>query len=1203
MSITPEAVNDGESFREMGLHSVLGVQLVQAVNRQLGTNLDVTVTYAHPTINDLVPLIAQTLQQKSPRATAPSAASEPQAAIAVAPAPPAVLEPQQKQKDEPIAIVGISCRFPRSENLAAFWKNLSEGVSVIGEIPKNRWSVDAFYDENLTKPWKMNSRWGGFLEDYDKFDPEFFKISPKEAVEMDPQQRLVLEEIWHAIEDAGYAPDKLPTKQVGIFTASAHGDYVRNADRAAVAPTGHLFIGNNLAILAARAAYLLDFKGPALNVDTACSSSLVATHLACTSLRNGESKVAIVAACNIFSTEYNFLYYTKSGMLSPAGRCKVFDSGADGFVPGEGAAALVLKPLSEALRDGDHVYGVIRDTGINQDGKTNGMTAPSQKSQSELQVASLQRAEINPETIGYVEAHGTGTKLGDPIEVSGLTGSFRVFTDKTQFCHIGSVKSNIGHTISVAGIAGLIKAVMSLKTKTIVPTLHVETPNALIGFDQTPFKLALKKEAFPAPRTGNRRALVNSFGMSGTNAIVLLEEHPESSGEKSTEPVMIPISGRDKRALERAVEQFKKALAEQGHTWNLRDVAFTYQTGRKHFAEKLAVICSNVHQLKETLDAWSIRAPDRLVVARGVDSRYIMELKDLAAVWLSGKDADWTSFYGRQLNLPAPKRVSLPGYPFASERYWIDVPPGKLLERQRAHDAEHAIILRGVDVSDTIGKIIAGVLGMEATAVDANVSLAEYGFDSIMGLVLKERLETKFAIKIPVKDFFENLTLSRMRDYVQKTLSLSAAERSDESAWTLGVSSNVTPSFLTSEAEMPLSISGLDRLRNGSIAYVPQGPPATYFLTGMSGYVGAHLLEQLMKHSTANAVCLVRGQSAEASQERIRNNLQAYGLWKESYAARITVALGDLSEKNFGLPREEYLDLARRADCIIHAGAVVNHILSYHDLRKVNIGGTIEVVRFATEEKVKPVHYISTIGTVIRRIIETGETKVTPEEDSSPHPIGLEVGYGQSKWVAEQILWRAKQLGLPVSTARVGELTGSTDGKHCRTDDMFHMLVKTFSELNVCPDEWPEGTIDIIPIDYFAESFIKIVLHDPGASRFHHFIHPKPVSAMRFFDWLRRKKPMETVPFDQWLKACIEHVNANPANNRNRILKQILKDTPFGYRFGWYFKRYPLSIEKTQTLLQKDIGLTCPDLDTALFDRVFSYIFVEDEVEIIARAG
>ncbi|WP_198538371.1 beta-ketoacyl synthase N-terminal-like domain-containing protein, partial [Marinicella sediminis] len=385
-----------------------------------------------------------------------------------------------------VAIIGMAGQFPQARTLDEYWSNLASGRDCIEEVGA-RWDVSQYYTTGDLGSGQTNSKWLGALDDYDLFDPLFFNISPTEAESMDPQQRLFLQSSWHAIEDAGYSADGLSGSRCGVFVGCASGDYHDlSVDQQHSARS---FTGGATSILAARISYFLDLQGPCWSVDTACSSSLVSIANACDSLNTGSSDLALAGGVYVMSGPGMHIKTAQSGMLSPDGRCFTFDERANGFVPGEGVGVVLLKRLADAQQAADRIHAVIAGWGVNQDGKTNGITAPSAQSQMRLEQEVYDRHGINPEQIQLIEAHGTGTRLGDPIEIEGLKSAFAKYTDASGYCAVGSVKSNIGHCLTAAGVAGVLKLVLALKHRQLPPTLHVEQANEHIRLSGSPFYL------------------------------------------------------------------------------------------------------------------------------------------------------------------------------------------------------------------------------------------------------------------------------------------------------------------------------------------------------------------------------------------------------------------------------------------------------------------------------------------------------------------------------------------------------------------------------------------------------------------------------------------------------------------------------------------------------------------------------------------
>ncbi|MCP4996509.1 MAG: hypothetical protein GY934_22445 [Gammaproteobacteria bacterium] len=526
--------------------------------------------------------------------------------------------PRQAIKDRDVAVIGMSGRFPGAANLDEYWHNLRAGICSITEIPPDRWDVARFYDPDPEAPAKSYSKWGGFLTDIDKFDPLFFNISPAEAEVMDPQQRLVLEEAYHALEDAGYGQRSAARRACGLYVGVMGGnEYYSRSLQSKIAQT---MMGNASSILAGRVAYAFDLQGPVITVDTACSSSLVAVDMACKSLINGEAELMLAGGVTLYLTEQPYLGMSKAQMLSPEGLCKTFDNQADGFVPGEGVGFVVLKLLSQAIADGDTIYGVIKGSRVNQDGKTNGLTAPNVKSQRDLQLAVYQNNGIDPGEITYVETHGTGTKLGDPIEVEALSESFQVYTDARQYCALGSVKTNIGHTSAAAGVAGLIKVLLSLKNRQIPASLHYQQENEHIGFKDTPFYVNTELKPWQPVAGRPRLAAVSSFGFSGTNAHVVLEEYQGVGNEelriKNEElgagPQVIVLSAKNEERLREYVVKLlayleqtsSPPLAEQSPGEGERILTIE-QTLREIVSEIVGVVPADI-EIEPTFEGYGL---------------------------------------------------------------------------------------------------------------------------------------------------------------------------------------------------------------------------------------------------------------------------------------------------------------------------------------------------------------------------------------------------------------------------------------------------------------------------------------------------------------------------------------------------------------------------------------------------------------------
>ncbi|MFP2957508.1 SDR family NAD(P)-dependent oxidoreductase, partial [Myxococcus sp. 1LA] len=685
-------VNAESTFVELGLDSIVGVEWIHAINKQYGLSLPVTKVYDHPNLSLFADYLAR---QLGPTAPPPPAAPPPVIEARTVPVAPPVVSPAPVTvKTDPtvgrttrIAIIGMSGRYPGAENLRQYWDNLRDGVSGITELPYNRW------DEATAQRFRQGRNYCrrmGALSDVESFDPLFFRMSPAEAEVTDPQHRLFWQEGYRAFEDAGYAGDALDGKRCGVYLGIMGSEYATLLQRRGAQAINTT--GNSYAIAAARLAYHLNLKGPAIAIDTACSSSLVATHMACQALTGREVDMALVGGVTLYLSPESYLAMCDAGMLSVGGACRPFDNGADGFIPGEGVGAIVLKRLEDAERDQDVILGVIIGSGTNQDGKTNGITAPSAASQMELEREVYRKFDVDPATIGYVEMHGTGTKLGDPIELEALSSVFKERTDRTQFCAIGSVKSNIGHTSAAAGVASIHKVLLAMQQGALVPSLNYSEPNQHFDFQRSPFYVNTELKPWKPHAPSLRRAAISSFGFSGTNAHLVLEEYPATQQAQSRLPAAGPasvfvLSAKTPEQLAGSAAELRRFVQtlEEGA---LADLAFTLQVGRSTMEHRLAVVAGSAAELMRSLDGYlhgtlgkavfvgtalgagsaggHSPSTDDLNVLVGVWSQSHSYAK-LASAWVQGARVDWTALHGNS----RPRKLRAPTYPFARERCWL----------------------------------------------------------------------------------------------------------------------------------------------------------------------------------------------------------------------------------------------------------------------------------------------------------------------------------------------------------------------------------------------------------------------------------------------------------------------------------------------------------------------------------------------------
>ncbi|KZN54476.1 hypothetical protein N474_01795 [Pseudoalteromonas luteoviolacea CPMOR-2] len=694
LDMAPNELEAEESFADYGVDSILAIQMLDEINAKFDLNLPATLLFDYPSIETLSEYIVKEHKDSAvtlmPTQAAALVSSQP---LPEQPTPnmsslkkydahsPKTMATKQNiaKPSDKIAIVGMSGQFGDARNLEEFWSMLTEKRTSVKA--QTRWNTDS-----LSEKEQVWSKYASLLDDISTFDAAFFSITPQEAMYMDPQQRLFLQEAYKALEDANMIT-KVSGQNVGVYLGCAQSDYVGLAEDDTPAQA---FWGNAGSVIPARVSYFLNLKGPALAIDTACSSSLVALHSACQALNNNEITSALVGGVATLCSPKFSIHAGKAGMLSADGTCYTFDDRANGFVPGEGVGVLVLKKLEDAERDKDQIYGVILGSATNQDGTTSGITAPSSLSQEQLHREIYNRFDITPDSIQMLEAHGTGTKLGDPIEFQALTRAFREHTNKNEFCALGSVKTNVGHCLTAAGVAGVIKTLLAMKHRTIPASLHFEQGNKHINWQNTPFFVNQNAQYWQPDNNQKRRAAVSSFGFSGTNAHVVLEEYqPLNSrqNDSAVQPVVIALSAKSKASLIDKSKQLRNWLSQESLTDSqLGQLAYTLQSAREEMDHRLAFSAKTLGDVSTQLDSFlqdargtykqgEVKQGKEILSA--LDSsdftRWIEqgELNKLLALWVVGASIDWPLLYGQTL----PSLLRLPTYPFADTSFWLPKTP------------------------------------------------------------------------------------------------------------------------------------------------------------------------------------------------------------------------------------------------------------------------------------------------------------------------------------------------------------------------------------------------------------------------------------------------------------------------------------------------------------------------------------------------
>lgn len=643
-------------------------------------------------------------------------------------------------RDSSVAIVGYACRLPGAPDAAAFWDRLCRGEGAVTQYPSEPWRR-AEYEAALRRVGSEATPWGGYLAEVDRFDPAFFNIPADQARTMDPQQRLFLQVAWHALEMAGQTRAMLDGADCGVFVGGGPSDYGRVLEAEGSSVDGQTLLGNISSIMAARIAYFLNLRGPCVAMDTACSSGLVALHAAWRSILDGECQSAIVGGVSLLLTPQMHVLTGAGGMLSAVGRCQTFDDAADGFVPAEGIVALVLKRLDRALADGDPIQAVVRGVAVNQNGTTAGIAAPSARAQARLLGRLYDDGEIPVPEIGLVEVHGTGTKIGDALEFDALRQVFGAAGAPVGGTVLSSAKPVIGHAFAASGLASVVKLLLALRHRRIPPTRAPQRLNQHMRLEGSPFRIGTKLEPWPAPAGGRRLAAATSYGLSGTNAHVVLAEASAATGfAHARDRHLVVVSARDADALKRQLDALRIAIAHDAPP--IGDLAYTLGARRNHFAARAAFVVRDSADLSAQLARGPGALPDDAPAA----------MRSAAQAYLAGGEVDWSAL------CPQGRVCDLPGYRFAADRYWPDVVPQAV-----------TVAADGPAGEGTVGRlaaIFAQVLRVDPSAVTLDVPFESMGLDSAAAVEIMQTAEVTFGVALPVIALWDHPTIRALAGFI-----------------------------------------------------------------------------------------------------------------------------------------------------------------------------------------------------------------------------------------------------------------------------------------------------------------------------------------------------------------------------------------------------------------------------------------------------
>ncbi|MGC0318805.1 acyl transferase domain-containing protein [Kitasatospora acidiphila] len=785
-----------DALRELNMDSLTRMNITLRFDQDLG-DIPPTLMFEHQTVEDLAHYLVAERDTRLREVLPPPGPQVSQAAAQPHPAPAGESPVTYPAGD--IAVIAVTGRYPGAPDLEALWQNLRDGVSTISEVPADRWDWHEHFDPCHGQPDRSYGRWGGFIDGVAEFDAEFFNILPVDAVNTDPQERLFLQACYHLLEQAGQL-GTMHEPSTGVFVGTMNATYGKIG--ATAWPSGKLTGANSAPwSIANRVSYFFDLHGPSFAVDSACSSSLTAIHLAVQSLRSGECRTAIAGGVNLILHPAHLVGLSAAGMLSSDEACKVFDAAADGFVPGEGVGAVLLKPLAAAVSDGDRIWGVIKGTAINTAGRTSGYAVPNPARQAELVATAMRVAAVAPGSISYIEAHGTGTELGDPLETAGLVRALAPGRAPQAPCAVGSIKANIGHLEGAAGIVGLTKVLLQLKHRQIAPCSSLVNLNPRIA-ESSVLRFPRALEDWQAE--GPRRAGVSSFGAGGANVHLIVEEYLPAFPEPAAEPVrsaepeqLVLLSARTSTQLRELARALAQRLDEAAtEPYDLTGLAYSTQVGRRELPVRLAVSATDAASLRSALTAFGTgeRAPGvqagRLDPDRAhgdllddEDGRAYVDalmakrrLSKLAGLWVDGTPIDWARLWDTR----PPARVELPPYPFEPAYYWVPVardharvpvsqddapvvtPPTTRTtagvpsgaDGRAGADDRHAVVEWDVRLA------ACGFLLVDPADVDLAADLMELGFDSVSLVHLTSQIGETYGVEVEPVVVFDHPTLA-----------------------------------------------------------------------------------------------------------------------------------------------------------------------------------------------------------------------------------------------------------------------------------------------------------------------------------------------------------------------------------------------------------------------------------------------------------
>lgn len=1045
-----------------------------------------------------------------------------------------------------IAVVGIGCRYPDAWTPQQLWRNVAGGAVAMRELTPEQLRAAGVSEEEAAHPDFV--RIGTSLPGVEEFAAEFFGYTPREALTIDPQQRIFLEASWEALESAGHPPGP-DGPVVGVFGSSYAGTYsaallmakAREEGLRAAVEDLDLTVGGQPDFMTSRTAYKLGLRGPALSIQTGCSASLYSLHYATLSLLAGECDIALAGGATVHEPLRGYRFH-ESGVVSRDGHCHSFDARSTGTTHSSGVGVVALRRLADALADGDPVLAVIQGSAVGNDGgQRMGYVSPSPEGVADVVSTALRVADVPADLLRYAEAHGTATAVGDSIELHALTRAVREFTGKRAFCSLGSVMANIGHTGPAAGIAGLIKAVGVVRTGILPPHPSFEIPRDPELLDDSPFYISTEQEQCTDP---DRRVLVNSIGVGGTNASVVLAPPPEPVQEpaRPRDRVRLVLSARTRAELDEMSRRLADHLEqEDAPVW---DVAHTLRVGRKSFAERRVVEASPEQLtgllrtprrssvrtarpgerralivLGEGAQAVAERLADALPGAQTVtdppeqvpegvftlfaagggtagQGRHIVDTSAdideaveaaLADAWLNGVEVDWAAHAQG-----GGRRVQLPTYPFTRKRYWAMDRIGDPF-RPWSGPAPAAETAPANSIQEDLAELWKEYLGAEHVGPDDE--FGALGGTSLLSVQMVLEVQKRHGVLVNIhRAGGSRATVRRIAEIVEG-LKAGAGQGSPE----------VDP---LADGDVDLVDRDLQLPLGGTSAVRARGRDA--LLTGGTGYLGAFLLAELLGRTKGRVYALVRATDEAEAMERLRATARKFSL-PDPDPERVLPVIGDLGDVGSALRGYRDGELAERVGHVYHCGARVVFTEPYRVLRRENTLSTLEIIRWMREHGIRDISYISTLAATSESEATGGRILETREQE-----LGADLGgYGVSKWVSERLLDRAEQDGMRVRLFRPGLIMSAASSGVCNEKDLIWYVLAASLAVGAHPAD--HRAIPVSPVDVLARAVVELAGQPASAGRTYHLVDEEPTSMSAMFAMLAEQGlPTRPVPHEEW---------------------------------------------------------------------------------------